>query len=912
MNSVATSVALAALAGFGSPAHAAQSLPSQAKTTPLSSAPLSNDAAVAAARTKVASRAAKLGLSPAEVKSLAVSSVVPTSSGGKVVHFQQRVNGIDVQDAMLTVSVGSGGKVDYSASSLVTSASKKANNATPAISDVRAAEVAADSLGLTPTTSFASAADADGADRERALTTGGISLSRIPVRLVYTQAKAGSLRLAWQLGIDELDAQHYWQIRVDADTARPLTTDDLVTSDSYNAYPTPVEAPTFGSRSVQTNPATTASPFGWHDTNGVAGAESTLTKGNNANAYTDTDNDNLPDPGSQPDGGAGLSFDFPLDLAQQPATYRPAAVTNLFYWNNRIHDVMAAYGFNEASGNFQSRNYSGSGAGNDAVEAQAQDGGGTNNANFFTPADGSAPRMQMYLWNQTSPGRDGDLDNGVIVHEYAHGISNRLTGGPAQAGCLSNAEQAGEGWSDYYAYMLTMQNGVEPAGGRGIGTYVLGQPTTGVGIRTQKYSTNQSINTMTYNSIKSLAVPHGVGSVWAETLWEVTYALIGKYGYSSDLVNGNAGNNLSLRLVTDGLKLQPCSPGFVDARNAILAADEQDTGGANNCLLWNAFAKRGLGFSASQGSSASATDGTEAFDLPASCVAGLVLTMADSPDPVRSGDDITYSFTASNNTDIEQIGCHGTAASHRPGLVQLRVGPVRAVGRKVTGADQGRRLRRRGVVLRRLDAGPHQHRLFVHRAHHRRCRRRDRGVRRLRVRPQPVVDHSDRRLAGLGDDHDRLNEPDPLRIRQRLQLDHRPVPVLRQRSAGAQRQPDADIPEQVRAGKHLRRWGRRDLDGLGSHLDGPGPEVHQQRIQRHHRHPFRQPDRGSAGVHRRLVDLQDVGRRPELLRRPEREHPLPARHRRFRRRHRLVGRRRDPRQRGPRHERVRHLLGPDR
>lgn len=45
--------------------------------------------------------------------------------------------------------------------------------------------------------------------------------------------------------------------------------------------------------------------------------------------------------------------------------------------------------------------------------------------------------------------RDGDLDNVIIAHEYGHGISNRLTGGPSQAGCLQNEEQMGEGWSDY-------------------------------------------------------------------------------------------------------------------------------------------------------------------------------------------------------------------------------------------------------------------------------------------------------------------------------------------------------------------------------------------------------------------------------------------------------------------------------
>ena len=45
---------------------------------------------------------------------------------------------------------------------------------------------------------------------------------------------------------------------------------------------------------------------------------------------------------------------------------------------------------------------------------------------------------------------DGDYDNGVITHEYGHGISVRLTGGPATSSCLNNDEQMGEGWSDFF------------------------------------------------------------------------------------------------------------------------------------------------------------------------------------------------------------------------------------------------------------------------------------------------------------------------------------------------------------------------------------------------------------------------------------------------------------------------------
>ena len=131
-----------------------------------------------------------------------------------------------------------------------------------------------------------------------------------------------------------------------------------------------------------------ASPYGWHDTNGAAGAEFTTTQGNNAHAYTDTDNNNSPDTGSSPSGGSSLNFDFPLDLGQAPSTYRPAAVSNLFYWNNVCHDYLYRLGFDEAAGNFQATNSTGEGRGNDAVNADAQDGGG--DPHLIFPAVGEA------------------------------------------------------------------------------------------------------------------------------------------------------------------------------------------------------------------------------------------------------------------------------------------------------------------------------------------------------------------------------------------------------------------------------------------------------------------------------------------------------------------------------------------
>ncbi len=124
-------------------------------------------------------------------------------------------------------------------------------------------------------------------------------------------------------------------------------------------------------------------------------------QGNNVLAYTDRNADNLPDTGQQPGLRArhqASSFDFPLDLTRSARGYQAAAVTNLFYWNNIIHDVLYGYGFDEKSGTSSSTTSTERRQGRRPVRAEAQDGTGRNNANFATPPDGFAPRMQMFEW----------------------------------------------------------------------------------------------------------------------------------------------------------------------------------------------------------------------------------------------------------------------------------------------------------------------------------------------------------------------------------------------------------------------------------------------------------------------------------------------------------------------------------
>jgi len=90
-------------------------------------------------------------------------------------------------------------------------------------------------------------------------------------------------------------------------------------------------------------------------------------------------------------------------VAPTTTTNQAVAVQNLFFHNNRIHDILYSHGFTEAAGNFQDDNFGLGGTGGDAVLAEAQDGSGTDNANFSTPRDGRNGRMQMYLWTGNGP-----------------------------------------------------------------------------------------------------------------------------------------------------------------------------------------------------------------------------------------------------------------------------------------------------------------------------------------------------------------------------------------------------------------------------------------------------------------------------------------------------------------------------
>jgi hypothetical protein len=145
------------------------------------------------------------------------------------------------------------------------------------------------------------------------------------------------------------------------------------------------------------------------------------------------------------------------------------------------------------------------------------------------------------------------------------------------------------------------------------------QPTTYDSIKTNGWLPNAAGNPT------SLSQPHGIGHAWKDILWDAAWDLIEKRGFNPNLYApwNTGGNNLIYQLVTDGLKIQGCGPTFVTGRDAILAAERALQDGQDACTLWASFARRGLGFSASDGGTNGRNDGTDGFDTHPDCRRGF-------------------------------------------------------------------------------------------------------------------------------------------------------------------------------------------------------------------------------------------------------------------------------------------------
>ena len=366
------------------------------------------------------------------------------------------------------------------------------------------------------------------------------------------------------------------------------------------------------------------------------------TSGNNANVYTDTNNDNNSDyqtvtpPSGDPD---YQQFVFPFADAYVTSggsditTDRDATLTQAFYRVNWLHDYFYELGFDEASGNFQTDNFGRGGSGGDAMLVEVHNGalgGPQGPSNTQSPPDGGAPRMELRV-GLVDEALDGDL----VAHEFTHGVTNRLlANGPIPQGEQSWA--LGEGWSDYFASSIWD----DPIAGE----YVCGNAN---GCPQYPYDASPLVysDLCTRAATANQCEPHADGEIWTAALWDLRTAMIAAYGQ-------NAGVATTDQLVLDGVKATtPARASFLDARDGILSADVATNGGAHQCLIWRIFAGREMGLSAATG--ADQTVATPATDVPAGC---LPSADAGAPYSTTEGVDVLLSAAASSPGADPSVG----------------------------------------------------------------------------------------------------------------------------------------------------------------------------------------------------------------------------------------------------------------
>lgn len=311
-----------------------------------------------------------------------------------------------------------------------------------------------------------------------------------------------------------------------------------------------------------------------------------------------------------------------------------AAVTNLFVAHNRMHDWSYILGFTERNYNLQTSNFGENpdpSRQNDPeignVQAGAISGGapsylGRDNANQIALQDGIPGITNQYLFQPIagafySPCVDGSTDMTVTGHEYTHAISNRMIGGPDEGITSQQGGAMGESWSDLDALEYLFENQYSTGANPWVeGPYATGN--TKVGIR--DYALNHNpLNYSDYGFDTPGPEVHADGEIWNGTMFEVRQAMVDKWNkkfpYSDKhlqhecariaLHNGPRrpidcpGNRRWIQLMFDSFLLQQGATSMLDARDAFLGADRMRFHGANQSVIWNAFARRGMGNNAS-------------------------------------------------------------------------------------------------------------------------------------------------------------------------------------------------------------------------------------------------------------------------------------------------------------------------
>ncbi|GLY81650.1 M36 family metallopeptidase [Actinoallomurus iriomotensis] len=628
-----------------------------------------------AARTYLSQQHEMLGLTQKAVDSLEVVAVNPIGAGSAVL-FRERFGSLPAgYDGLAAVGVA-GGKVYLVSSTLAPDVS------TPAPATLSAAEALAKAsrdAGLNSGT-VTSQGSSGGWSRFAASELSGTQSAK----LVAVPMPEGGARTAYEVAVNDTDQSgtRSYTSYVDARTGEVLIREDNVADDSANDGPEwkafPENPPAdyssrdtretwclTGAKGCDRVVANPASPLAWDVDPGVSATEPThTTRGNNEWAAQDWLD--ATGRGFNLDGFASPRADRRYTYPWTNQWYRSkcapdtfdspqrndidAADANLLAMHNRMHDFSYNLGFTESAWNLQDDNFGKGGLGADPEHGNSQSGARVpdvlirDNANQATPPDGNPPTTNMYLWQAIagsfySPCVDGDYDMSVIGHEYTHAISNRMVAGPDRGLSGFQAGAMGESWSDLDAMEYLAANDLVP---RGQSPFVTGQYVTGNDVRGIR-DYDLSKNPLNYSDLGfDLTGPevHADGEIWNGVNYDLRQAFIHKYGAGNVALNRSCaegrtpvtrcpGDRRWIQLVYDGwLLMANGNVSMLDARDAMLAADRIRFGGADQDLLWNVFAKRGMGDGAASNTNADA-DATPSFASPSARNATVRFSVTD-------------------------------------------------------------------------------------------------------------------------------------------------------------------------------------------------------------------------------------------------------------------------------------------
>ncbi|MCY4725773.1 M36 family metallopeptidase [Nocardioides sp. STR2] len=386
-----------------------------------------------------------------------------------------------------------------------------------------------------------------------------------------------------------------------------------------------------------------------------------------------------------------------------------ASVGNLFAAHNRMHDYSYYLGFTEENYNLQLDNGGRGGVGGDQEVGNAQAGAitggspsflGRDNANQVTLQDGTPGITNQYLFEPIAgafyaPCTDGGLDMGIVGHEYTHAISNRMVAGPDEGLTSEQGGAMGESWGDLVAGEYQFSHGYSNGGNVwAVGAYATGNTETAI----RDYAIDDNpLNFSDYGFDSTGPEVHADGEIWNGTMWEVRQALVERYDErypydDADLqlacaqatptstprpVDTCPGNRRWVQLVFDAFLLQQGATSMLDARDAMIAADQMRFGDANRDLLWAAFARRGMGANASV---TDADDHEPVADFTTPTGPGSTITFATNGRArIFVGD---YEARVTPVADTDPSTDLGTSATFTPGTyAMLAVSPDRGFTR---------------------------------------------------------------------------------------------------------------------------------------------------------------------------------------------------------------------------------------